>query len=348
MKKLTKRKFNNESLAIIASNISRLNSDGIPFLNILELLKEIPLSREYKESICKIQLDMQSGESFEDSLKKHKRLFPEFFISMVSIGEKSGRLNESLKEIKEYYSKISFVRKSIMNALSYPCVLIGTMITLSIFLVFFIIPSFFDVYKSMGIEIPQKIMIIYKSTEMLKEEPLIITIYIICWGIFIPYLIIKYMIRKNLKIPFEKIPAIREFYEYISISLLSIIVRSGINLSLGLNYCAESFSNSFINNKFINIDYEIIKGKTLSEALEKVGGYSEYSISIVKLGEASGSMEERLTLLSAHLEKKSLEKINKTLSYLQPVLILIMATVILIFITTFILPLFNSMMAGVR
>lgn len=344
---LIRRKPNNDSLALIAGNIASLNGDGIPFLNILELLMEIPLARGYKESIYNIQVDITNGESFEDALKKHTELFPEFFISMVSIGEKSGRLNESLKEIEEYYSKISFIKKTIISAVSYPCVLIATMISLGIFLAFFIIPSFFEVYSSMGVEMPEKFLIIYRFVEELKEEPIIMSIYIVAWGLIIPYIIAKYIFVKYIKIPFEKIPVVREFYEYISISLLSIIVRSGINLSLGLNYCASSFSNKWLNNKFININSEIINGKTLTESLEEVGGYSSYTISIVKLGEASGSMDERLTLLSNHLEKKSVEKISKTLSYLQPALILIMAAIVLIFITTFVLPLFSSMMNGV-
>lgn len=348
MKNYIRPRANNDSLSIIAGNISSLHSDGIAFLNILELLMEIPLARGYKESIYSIQVDVENGESFEESLKKHKNLFPEFFISMVSIGEKSGRLNESLKEIKEYYSKISFIKKIIFNALAYPCILIITMISLGIFLALFIIPSFFEVYSSMGTEMPEKILILYRFVEMIKGNPFIASIYVISWGIIIPYLIIRYVLRKRIKIPFEKIPVIREFYEYISISLLSIIIRSGINISLGLHYCANSFSNGWLNSKFIKLNSEIINGNTLAEALENVEGYSKYTISIVKLGEASGSMDERLTVLSNSLEKKSLEKINKTLSYLQPALILIMAAVVLMFVITFVLPLFNSMMTGAR
>ncbi|NKF05319.1 type II secretion system F family protein [Clostridium gasigenes] len=337
---------NNDSLAIIAENIGSLYSEGIPFLTILELLREMPLANGYKDSIYKIQYDIENGESFENALKKHKELFPQFFISMVSIGEKSGRLNESLKGIKEYYTKISSIKKIVGNALAYPCVLLVTMISLGLFLALFIIPSFFDLYSSMGTEMPKSCLVIYEFVQKAKENPLIIIIYAISWGIVIPSLVIKYGIKKYVRIPFEKISIIRDFYEYISISLLSIIVKSGINLSLGLNYCANSFSKGILNHKFVNINSAIIDGKTLSEALQGIDGYSKYTISIVKLGEASGSMDERLELLSSYLEKKSLEKINKILAGLQPALILVMAAIVLIFIMIFVIPLFGAMMTG--
>ena len=344
--KLIKLRKNNDSLSIIAGNIGSLYSDGIPFLNILDLLMEIPLASGYKESIYKIQSDIKIGESFEDSLKKHKELFPDFFISMVSIGEKSGRLNESLKGIEEYYSKISSIKKIIFSALSYPCVLLIAIIALAIFLVLFIIPSFLDVYTSMGTEIPKSSLIIYEFVEKIKEKPLIIFTYFISWGIIIPYLITKYCFKKYVRIPFEKISIVGEFYEYISISLLSIIVRSGINLSLGLNYCANSFTKGILSGKFNSINSDIMNGKTLSESLQGIEGYSKYTISIVKLGEESGSMDERLKLLSGHLERKVLEKMDKLLTKLQPALIIFMALFVLVFIMIFVLPLFESMMIG--
>lgn len=344
--KLIKPKYNNDSLAIIARNIGSLHSDGIAFLNILELLMEVPLARGYKESIYDIQYDIETGKSFEDSLKKHEELFPEFFISMVSIGERSGRLNEVLKGIEEYYSKMSSIKRIITNALSYPIVLIIAIIALVIFLALFIIPNFIGVYSSMGAEIPKSSLIIYNFVNKLKESPLIIGTYVVSWAVVIPYIFIKYYLKKYVRIPFEKIFIIGEIYEYISISLLSIIVKSGINLSLGLDYCTKSFRNVLLNKKFKRINEIIMNGKTLSEALQEVEGYSKYTIAIVKLGEESGSMDERLSLLSLQLEKKVFEKIDKLLIKIQPTLIIFMAGVVLIFVMIFILPLFGSIMTG--
>ncbi|MGL5354641.1 MAG: type II secretion system F family protein [Clostridium sp.] len=341
-----KRKPNNDSLALIAGNIASLNGDGIPFLNILELLKEMPMAFGYKESIYKIQVDIESGEAFEKSLKKHDDIFPEFFTSMISIGEKSGRLNESLKGVEDYYSKISSIRKTIINAVSYPVVLIGAMICLALFLALFIIPSFINVYSSTGATIPKSSLIIYNFVEKFKKEPLIMLVYITSWGIGIPWLLIKYLIKKHLRIPFERISIIREFYEHISISLLSIIVRSGINLSLGMDYCANSFQTGMLNKIFTKVNLDIINGKTLSEALEENVIYSKYTISILRLGEASGSMDVRLELLSKQLEKKSQEKINKLLAKLEPILILIMSGIVLLFILVFVAPLFGAMLKG--
>lgn len=347
MKKFIRFRANDDSLAIIASNIESLYLDGIPFINILDLIMEIPLAPGYKESIYKIQCDIKAGKSFDDALKKHSTLFPEFFISMVSIGEKSGRLNESLGGVAEYYRKISSIKKVIFNALAYPCVLLIAIISLGIFLALFIIPSFFNVYSSMGTEIPKSTLLIYEFVEKAKDSPLIILTYIFAWGFAIPYLIIKYYFKKYMRIPFNKISIVREFYEYISISLVSIIMRSGINLSLGLNYCANSFPNGILNRKFKSINSDILNGKTLSQSLNGIEGYSKYTISIVKLGEESGSMDERLKLLSTHLEKKVLEKIDKILTKLQPVLILVMAGVVLVFTMIFVVPLFESMVVGV-
>lgn len=205
------RKPNNDSLAIIASNISSLNSDGIPFLNILELLKEMPLGSGYRESIYTIQFDIENGETFENSLKRHSDIFPEFFTSMISIGEKSGRLNESLNGIENYYSKMALIRKNILNAVSYPIVLIGAILCLALFLALFIIPSFINVYSSTGATVPKSCLIIYKFVEKFKNEPMTMLAYIICWGVGIPYILMKYVIKKRIKIHLRKFRLLESF-----------------------------------------------------------------------------------------------------------------------------------------
>ncbi|MGL5085499.1 MAG: type II secretion system F family protein, partial [Clostridium sp.] len=109
---------------------------------------------------------------------------------------------------------------------------------------------------------------------------------------------------------------------------------------------AKSFQKGILNEIFKKVNEDIISGKTLSESLENNEVYSKYTIAILRLGEASGSMDVRLELLSKQLEKKTQDKLNKLLAKLEPILILVMASIVLLFILVFVAPLFGAMLKG--
>ncbi|ATD55209.1 type II secretion system F family protein [Clostridium chauvoei] len=335
------------ALALIAENICRLHEEGIDLLSIMDLLLELPLPRKYLDSIKDTKSSIAQGNTLAESLKVNNTIYPEFFISMIDMGEKSGKLSTILKCLEQYYKKINSIKKTIANALSYPFIIIIAMFLLLIFLALFIIPSFYDVYMSSGSEIPRSCLFIYKFVEFFKENKFIGITYIFCWGIILPSVIFKLIYNLYLKERLLKIPIVKKFNEYIFVSLLSIITNSGVNLSNGLNYCTNSFKSKIIKNKFLMINKKILQGNSLGDSLIDIGGYSKYTIAVIKLGEMGGSMDERLKNLSIYLENEINLYITKWINLIQPMTILCMAGIVLIFIVIFVLPLFDSLLGGI-
>lgn len=339
-------KVNYNDLSLIAGNIASLYKEGISILLIMDLLIEIPLNKNYKESFLKIKRDILDGKSLSESFKNFKEIYPEFFIGMISMGEKSGNLYEVLKGLEHYYNKISYIKNTVKNLLSYPILLFLAVIFLVIFLVFFMIPNLYTFYINMDIKAPAICKILYDFLQYFKEERLLAMIYIISWGILLPYILYKNYFKIKFKRLLLNLSVYRDFNEFVFISLLSIIVKSGVNLSSGLIYAARSFKSNDIKERFLILNKSILGGNSISYSLDKENRYSSYTKSIIKLGEESGSMEERLNTLSEYLEKRLLEKINRFMSMLQPISIIIMGSFIIIFLLVFIMPLFSSLLDG--
>ncbi|GAB6170343.1 type II secretion system F family protein [Clostridium carnis] len=339
-------KYDDNNLHIIASNMAMLYDEGIPFLIIMDLLLELPLTNAYKNSITLLKTYVNNGMSLEDGLRQSSYLYPEFFISMIAVGEKSGRLTEVLRGIEEYYLKMSNIKKSIKSALSYPTLLLISIIVMIFFMIFGIIPSFYDFYISSGIEPPLICEAMYIFVNYIKSNFINGMAFIFCWGGLLSLGILNLL--KYKKVTFvNKITFFRDLNEYILISLLSIIVKSGINLSKGLNYCEESFREVTLRKNFNLLNKNIINGIGLADSLEELNQFSSYSIAIIRLGEEGGSVDKRLESLSCYLERKTISKINEFLKLVEPVMIIVMAVIVVIFIGIFVLPLFNSLIGGI-
>ena len=344
--KLIFNKSDFNSLSLLSGNMAMLHKEGISLLIMMDLLTELPLRKTYKESIRNIKNFIAEGKSLNDSFNEFNDLYPEFFVGMVSMGEKSGNLSEVLKGLEEYYDKISFFKSTIKNVLAYPILLFISIITVFIFIAFVTIPSLYEFYINLNIEIPSVCKFLSDLVNYIKTNPIYSFIYFLSWGILLPYIIYKFYLKNYIKALLNKIAIIREFNEFIFISLLSIIIRSGVNLSNGLVYSATSFKNSALKERFLLLNSSILRGETICESLKKHGYYCNYTTSIIKLGEEGGSMDERMKTLSDHLEKKLLSDINRYMAILQPASILIMGACVIAFLMIFIVPLFSSLLDG--
>ena len=175
--KLIFNKSDFNSLSLLSGNMAMLHKEGISLLIMMDLLTELPLRKTYKESIRNIKNFIAEGKSLNDSFNEFNDLYPEFFVGMVSMGEKSGNLSEVLKGLEEYYDKISFFKSTIKNVLAYPILLFISIITVFIFIAFVTIPSLYEFYINLNIEIPSVCKFLYDLVNYIKTNPIYSFIY---------------------------------------------------------------------------------------------------------------------------------------------------------------------------
>lgn len=341
--KLNYRIVNNKDIALISGNMAKLYEEGIPFTIILKLLRELPLTKEYKESINDIEKIVQNGGTLEEAFKSHKELFTDFFSSIVGIGEKTGKIAEVLTVLEFYYSKRVSIRKVIINACTYPIILITAVLFLFLFMIIVLVPSFSDIYIAMGRDIPKICKFMLEINKVIINKPIIALIYLIIWGVLIPYFLISKVFKYRINNLLFKIPLYKRFNEYIVVLLLSIVIKSGINLSVGLDYCTTVKFLSKNSDRIKQINTDIVKGKTLTEAMGNSGIFSNYTLAHIKLGEETGTLDGKISLLEKELFENILFKINRVVENIQPFMIIVIGILVLSFILTFITPLFNVM-----
>ncbi|MEN8075616.1 type II secretion system F family protein [Clostridioides difficile] len=334
-------KSNYKDLALISGNIGKLYEEGIPLLNILILIDELPLKKEYKSLLKSMQDVIKDGGTLQEAFKMGNTLIPKFFISMVDIGERTGKIVYVLKGLEIFYNKLHYIKKVIISSLSYPVLLSIALLVLGVFVLFFFIPNMANIYGAMGKEIPETYLNVISIREEVFNNPIITLTKVIIWGCIIPYFIVKNFFARYIEKLIKKIPICNLINEYIVIVLMSVIVNSGINIAAGLEYCCESELGITVSNNIKRINNDITSGVMLSEAMEGTNMFSKYTLAHVKLGEESGSLDKRLELLEEEVFKNLNSKINKLTQLIQPLLILFIGVVIVVFIIKFIMPLLD-------
>lgn len=346
-RKFFKPRVNEEQLSLIAGNLAQLYKNGIPIVKALELVSDISYNKTYKESLLDVLTFIKQGKSLSEGFSQYRTLYPEFFTGIILIGESTGKLYSVLKALNVYYSKRVLIKKEIKNASMYPSFIILSMFILSVIFVNNIIPSFCDIYKSMNIELPASCKFIYELRNSLKENSFISLVTVSCWTLIF-LILIKYFWKKININKFARVKIVKLFFEYIMVLFFSIIASSGINISKGLKHCEESINLIYLRNKIESINSTILGGRTLTEALEKSGVFSKYTLAMIKIHEEDGTIEEGFRGLAANLEHNLSEQIKRYLRLISPMFVILMAVFIVIFLVGFVLPLFNNLKSGIR
>lgn len=337
-------KKNYKQLIIIAENLGNLYEDGIPIIKAIELLEELTLNVKYKNSIKDIKNRVTLGETLSNSFSEHEKLYPKFFIGILKIGESSGKLTMSLKSIKKYYYQLNKAKKELTKILIYPSFLIvvGVISICLLFLLF--IPKLYEIISSINGIIPKRIEAIHQVTNYLYSKPILNLSYLIFWimipiGFFVAWLAKKQIMYRIL----SKTKIGKEQNEYILILILSVVLSSGVSIGKGLSMCVDSSYIDVQKNELDRIYKDVMIGRELSFALRKNANISKYSLSMVKLGEDSGTLIDALQKLEIRLEEIKKEKFEVLFALLQPIMIVSMAACVMIFLLIFVMPIFDMM-----
>lgn len=334
---------NYSDLATIAENLGILLFDGMEISKSFDLLMDLKINKEYKHSLKEIKRRILKGDTLYNSFKS-SYLFPDLFTGLIMLGEESGELNKVLNSTYKYYDKLNKISKELKSATIYPIILIIVMVIIIIIAVTFIVPNLYNILNSITVTIPDFIANVYEFNLELKDNKLFYISFFICYFLIIPIMLLKSLTTKIINSTiWVKFRIVRQIYEYIMILILSVIINSGIPISIGINTCAKKFNIKIVKIELNSINDKIINGYTLHEAFLESGILYNSTNSLIKLGEEAGDLDKIINKLEERLALNLENNINKLTRRIQPIIIIIMSLIVCIFIVIFILPIFDAM-----
>ncbi len=282
----------------------------------------------------KIISDVANGQSLATSLGKFKKTFGNFAINIIKSGESSGNLTQSLSYLADELKKKELLRKKIMSALLYPIII--TLATLGItgLLVMYIFPKILPIFKSLKATLPWSTKSIIFISDLLRNDG--IYIFLALSIIIIGFLILLKRV-KRVRFVFDgfilQIPilgSIAKNYNLTNITrTLGILLRSGMSVNESLLITADTTENVQYKKSFIEISHGVMKGKNISQLLEKYPSLFPLMIShMISIGEKSGNLSNTLIYLSEYYENE-FEDLTKNLSSsIEPVLMVVMGLIV--------------------
>ncbi len=329
-----KRRFSLKSkkgeILIFTTELSALLSAGLPLDRSLNILSQISEDSHLKSVIQSILKSIREGNSFSEALMKHPDIFPRIYINMIRAGEVGGVLDVVLDKLNEYLESSKELKDHIFSAMIYPAILLFTGSISIIVLLTYVLPKFSVIFAELGTSLPLSTEIVLAFSNSLKSSWWLILILHIA-GIFI---------FKN----YLKIPSGRYKWDLIKLKLfkdiitkletarfcrtLGTLLKSGVPLLQALNNSKEVVNNQVISSAIDMVSKGAKEGKGVSEPLLKANIFPELALSMIKVGEETGQLDEMLLKVATTYEKSLRLTIKRFISFIEPVMILFMGLII--------------------
>ena len=333
--------------------LAALLKAGLPLLQALDLMLERMKNPTFREVLGDIRDRVKSGEELSDAFAIHGEMFPRLYPSALKAGERSGELEQVIRRFVRYLKLVLDARKRVVSALVYPVVLICLSIAMIAVMAVYVVPKFEVFFADMEVELPLITRVTLGISHFLNERTLFlwnwawIALGIVALGIALR----KYGATPAGRIRVDgwrlRIPLLGPVFHRFALSefcrSLSTLLTGGIPLVPALEIATASVSNAAVRDKIEPRIQMVREGRPFHAALEDSGVFTDMSIDMVKVGEATGALDEMLSSVSDFLDEQVEVRMQRLLSLVEPMMLVFMGLIIGLLLVSIYLPMFSSL-----
>jgi len=342
-----KLKVAQSELLIFFRQLSVMLKSGVSLSLALDLLAENMTNKKFGSNISDIAKRLGGGEELSSSLRNYPRIFSPITIGLIEAGEAGGILSQVLERLALLIEANSKIKGQITGALIYPLAILLLTVTISLGLLIFIVPTFDEMFKSLGAELPA-------LTTIMLNLSKIVTSLNFAVGAPIILFILTYSFRNIystsngkqfcddlvLKIPLFGDLILKS--ELASFSdTLSTLINSGIPIVDSIERCINASKNQIIRISLRRTISLVTQGQELSSSLGSSKVFPKLIVSMIKIGEETGDLSFMLENLSNFYKREVEEAVTILTKAMEPTVIIVVAAVVGTIVISLYLPMFS-------
>ena len=342
-----RKKIGSEAFLAFNQELAALLRAGLPLLQALDLMLERMEDPVLRDVLTDVRDQVKSGEELSDAFASFGDMFPKLYPSTLKAGERSGELEQVIRRFIRYLRLVLDVRKRVISALVYPAVLIGLSIAMLAVMAVYVVPMFSQFYRDLDAELPGITKVTLGVSFFMRDNLLLVVGGLIA-GIFFFRAAIRrpegrrLFDRARLSVPILGI-VFRDFALSEFCRSLATLIAGGIPLLSALETSTTAVSNTYISDRIEPSLDDVRQGMAFHEALERTGVFPHMTIDMIKVGEATGSLDEMLTSVSDYFDEKIETRIQRLLSLVEPAMLIIMGLLIGLLLVSIYLPMFGAL-----
>lgn len=318
---------------------------GISVAKSLEIcISQMP-NKALSRHLRHIYDGVREGKAFSKAIEEEK-IFPELLVHLMDCGETSGNLAEMMKRSVSYFDTQLTLRKKVKKALAYPSLVMVIIIVVVALLMIQVVPNYISLLNDTGVEVPVPTQIVIAVSHFCVNQ----------WGILLTLVASMSLGILNMK----KLSCIKRTIDYLSLKLpligklnkkslaatfsstLSMLLESGLTMLQAMEMTKKVMGNAVAVEEMDEAIEKLKEGGSLLEAIGNSTIFPELLLSMVNVGEASGTLEEMLIKINEFYKEEVESAVDQLIVLIEPAMIIIVSIMIGGIMAAIMLPTFSA------
>ena len=342
-----KLKVPQSDLLVFFRQMAVMLQSGVPLSQGLELLAENMTNKQFGACILDVSKKLNSGEELSSCLNSFPRIFVPITVGLIEAGEAGGILSEVLDRLALLLEAKAKIKGQITGALIYPVAILVLAVTISLALLIFIVPTFDEMFKGMGAELPALTGFMLTLSRFVTSLNFAIGAPIVIF--ILTYLFNTSYASKSGREFFDnlmlKVPLFGDLIlksEIASMAdTMSTLVNSGVSLVEALERCINASNNEIIKIALRRSISLVTQGQELSSSLATAKVMPGLLVSMIKIGEETGALSFMLENLANFYKREVDEAVTVLTKAMEPMVIFVVAAIVGTIVVSLYLPMFD-------
>lgn len=327
-------------------NLGAMIGAGLALSRSLEILQRQTKNKKFKRIIAEINEKIKKGSSLAQAMKDYPQAFSILNISMVQTGEESGRLVESLQTISDQMEKQHNLNKKIKGAMVYPGVIMGVMVLVAIFMLFYIVPTLTATFTELDIDLPASTQFIINFSNFVQNNVLASLI------IFLILIVAVYLMKKSaggrrfFDWLFLHIPTVADLTKEINSArtarTMASLLSSGVPFVRALQITGNVVQNSYFKAVIVQAEKNVELGFPMSKVFgHNAHLYPIFVAEMIAVGEETGDLSSMLSKVAVFYENEVEQKTKNLSTIVEPFLMVVVGAAVGFFAISMISPMYS-------
>lgn len=342
---LLQKKISHDDLLLFCRQMFALTRSGIPLIRAINGLAEANRHDGFAKILRKVAQSLQTGTDLASSLSQHPKVFPPLFVSMVHMGETTGRLDQAFQQLIGHLQLEKETSKQIKSATRYPTLVVLSIAAAMGVINWLVIPKFATVFQKFGSELPTPTKILITTSNFSVQYWWLILSILVLLGVGF----IQYTSTNKGRIQWDKIklriPVIGSILERITLGRFTrpfaMMLDAGVPLLQALTVCSRTVGNAWVAKQILAMQQNIERGDSLLNTAASSNLFNALILQMIAVGEETGQVSAMLNDVSDFYEQEVDYELKRMSEVIEPILLVFMGVMVLILALGVFLPMWD-------
>ena len=340
------RSIKPKDMAIFTRQLATMMKAGVPLLQAFDIVGRGNPNPSVTRLLNDIRTDVETGTSLSVAFRKYPLYFDALYCNLVEAGETAGILDQLLDRLAVYMEKTEAMKSKIKSALMYPISVLVVALVVTAVIMIFVVPAFKEVFSNFGADLPAPTLAVIAISEIFVQYW-----WLIFGGIGGGFYFFMQSWRRNVKMQqfmdrlLLKMPIFGVLVDKSCTArwtrTLSTMFAAGVPLVEALDSVGGASGNWVYESATLKIQQEVSTGTALTAAMTNANLFPSMVLQMCAIGEESGSIDHMLGKAADFYESEVDDMVAGISSLMEPIIIVILGTVIGGIVVAMYLPIFK-------